>query len=88
MSSYGYNETPYSENNQVEQQLPNANNLIVVGESVGEYNLKIINMTQREEGYYKCNAHRGGNLSEFRYFLKIKGRHFHFQSLISESFLL
>ncbi|CAG2210184.1 unnamed protein product [Mytilus edulis] len=46
---------------------------MVVGDlSDGEYNLKIINLTQTEEGYYKCYAHKGGNLFEFIYFLKIK----------------
>ncbi|CAC5423973.1 LSAMP [Mytilus coruscus] len=72
-SSYGYNETPYAANDQIEQQLPNAKNLMVVGDkSVGEYNLQIINLTQREEGYYKCNAKRGNTVSELRFWLKIK----------------
>lgn len=76
-----FNETPYAVNDQIVQQLPNAKNFMVVGDiSVGEYNLKIINLTHNEEGYYKCNAHRGNRLFELQYFLKIKGMQFYLQS--------
>ncbi|CAC5394618.1 CNTN2 [Mytilus coruscus] len=78
-SSNIFNETPYTVNDQIVQQLPNAKNLMLVGDiSVGEYNLKIINLTHNEEGYYKCNAQRGNQLFEFQYVLKIKAADYAF----------
>ncbi|CAC5387131.1 OPCML [Mytilus coruscus] len=78
LSSNMYNETPYAVDGQIVQQLPNANNFMVVGDiSVGEYNLKIVNLTQKEEGYYKCNAHIGNTPFELRFLLKIKARPIH-----------
>ncbi|XP_071150367.1 opioid-binding protein/cell adhesion molecule-like [Mytilus edulis] len=72
-NGFGYNDTPYAENAQIVNSLPNADNLVVVGDvSVGEYNLKIINLTQREEGHYKCNAFIWNTAFEMRFLLKIK----------------
>lgn len=77
-SSNIFNETPYTVNNHIVQQLPNAKNIMLVGDiRVGEYNLKIINITQNEEGYYKCNAQRENQLFEFKYVLRIKGMQFY-----------
>lgn len=78
-NGFGYNETPYAADAQIVNSLPNAKNLVVVGDaSVGEYNLKIINLTQREEGYYKCNAFIWNTTFELRFLLKIKGMLFIF----------
>lgn len=78
-SSNMYNETPYADKNHIVQHLPNAKNLMVVGDiNVGEYNLKIINLTRKEEGYYKCNGHIGITPFEKRFLLKIKGKQFRF----------
>lgn len=76
-SSFVNKNTPYADRDKILQHLPNAKNLMVVGNiSVGEYNLKIINLTNREEGYYKCHAQRGITISELRFLLKIEGMQF------------
>ncbi|CAC5371786.1 unnamed protein product [Mytilus coruscus] len=68
-----FGETPYAHDDEIVPELPNAENLLLVGDfSAGEYNLMVINLTHNEEGYYKCNAIRGKIPYEFRYFLRIK----------------
>lgn len=70
--------TPYADNEQIVQHLPNANKFMVVGDiSAGEYNLKIIKLTQKEEGYYRCNGLIGTTPFEINVLLKIKGIQFY-----------
>lgn len=74
-----YNETPYFLNGKILQQLPNAQNLMIVGNKRdGEFHLKINNLTQNEIGFYKCHAHRGTQLFEFRFYLNGTGMQFQF----------
>ncbi|CAC5393285.1 unnamed protein product [Mytilus coruscus] len=49
--------TTYSDMTTIDQRLPNAHRLTIIGNiSVGEYNLHISNVSSEDEGYYRCSC--------------------------------
>lgn len=68
----------YSDRYVIDQNLPNAENLIIIGNiSTGKYDLQIFNTSLNEEGLYRCSEFtKEAQLLQRFVELKIKGIYF------------
>lgn len=72
----GSNFTTYSDNLIIDENLPNAQKLEIVGNiSAGEYSMKISNFSSEEEGLYRCSEFVNNRTQpkQTKISLKIKG---------------
>lgn len=83
-SSIQRNVIPYADGGEINTDLPNFNNLAIVGEiSEGNYNLQIQNVSSCDEGVFIC-SHTSieSGILESNVTLQMKGKHFYFGKVV------